>query len=89
MKNLALFSKDKSKKLKCHLLQFLFGTSRVKGRFLEFLVYYSFVDFFLYCRMAVCGNKEINNVSLKLSCLKYKINCFARDSNSASHTTCS
>ena len=31
MKNQALFSsKDKSKKLKCHLLQFLFGTLRVK-----------------------------------------------------------
>ena len=31
MKNLALFSmKDKSKKLKCRLLQFLFGTLRVK-----------------------------------------------------------
>ena len=30
MKNQALFSlKDKSKKLKCHLLQFLFGTLRV------------------------------------------------------------
>ena len=31
MKNQALFSsKDKSKKLKCHLLQFLFGLLRVK-----------------------------------------------------------
>ena len=31
MKNQALFSlKDKSKKLKCRLLQFLFGASRVK-----------------------------------------------------------
>ena len=31
MKNQALFSlKDKSKKLKCRLLQFLFGTFRVK-----------------------------------------------------------
>ena len=31
MKNQALFSlKDKSKKLTCHLLQFLFGTLRVK-----------------------------------------------------------
>ena len=31
MKNQALFSlKDKSQKLKCHLLQFLFGTLRVK-----------------------------------------------------------
>ena len=31
MKNRALFSsKDKSKKLKCHLLQYLFGALRVK-----------------------------------------------------------
>ena len=31
MKNQALFSsKDKSEKLKCHLLQFLFGAVRVK-----------------------------------------------------------
>ena len=31
MKNQALFSsKDKSEKLKCHLLQFLFGAFRVK-----------------------------------------------------------
>ena len=31
MKNQALLSlKDKSKKLKCHLLQFLFGALRVK-----------------------------------------------------------
>ena len=31
MKHQALFSSiDKSKKLKCHLLQFLFGTLRVK-----------------------------------------------------------
>ena len=31
MKNQALFSsKDKSKKLKCRLLQFLFGTLKVK-----------------------------------------------------------
>ena len=34
MKNQALFSlKDKSKKLKCCLLQFLFGTLRVKTYF--------------------------------------------------------
>ena len=33
MKNQALFSsKDKSKKLKCHLLQFLCGALRVKER---------------------------------------------------------
>ena len=34
MKNQALFSsKDKSKKLKCCLLQFLFGTLRVEGSY--------------------------------------------------------
>ena len=34
MKNQALFSlKDRSKKLKCHLLQFLFGALRVKKMF--------------------------------------------------------
>ena len=33
MKNQALFSsKDRSKKLKCHLLQFLYGTLRVKKK---------------------------------------------------------
>ena len=33
MKNQALFSlKDKSKKLQCHLLQFLFGPLRVKSK---------------------------------------------------------
>ena len=33
MKNQALFfSKDKTKKLKCRLLQFLFGALRVKSR---------------------------------------------------------
>ena len=31
MKNQALFSKDKSKKLKCCLLPFLFGALRVKN----------------------------------------------------------
>ena len=36
MKNQALFSlKDKSKKLKCRLLQFLFGPLRVKTAFAE------------------------------------------------------
>ena len=38
MKNEALFSlKDKSKKLKCHLLQFLFGALRVDIRSLIIL----------------------------------------------------
>ena len=38
MKNQALFSwKDKSKKLKCRLLQFLFGALRVKNDFFNLL----------------------------------------------------
>ena len=37
MKNQVLFSsKDKTKKLKCRLLQFLFGTLRVKPPFSNF-----------------------------------------------------
>ena len=37
MKNQALFSsKDKSKKLKCRLLQFLFGALRVNGSFSDY-----------------------------------------------------
>ena len=36
MKNQALFSsKDKSKKLKCRLLQFLFGALRVKACYVQ------------------------------------------------------
>ena len=38
MKNQTIFSsKDKSKKLKCRLLQFLFSALRVNGRLLQFL----------------------------------------------------
>ena len=41
MKNQALFSsKDKSKKLKCRLLQFLFGALRVKDKFYVQINYY-------------------------------------------------
>ena len=44
MKNQVLFSlKDKSKKLKCCLLQFLFGTLRVKKRALHTLLLITFV----------------------------------------------
>ena len=49
MKNQALFSsKDKSKKLKCRLLQFLFGAFRVN--FLTAFFVYSFTggDLFIY-----------------------------------------
>ena len=39
MKNQALFSsKDKSKKLKCRLLQFLFGALRVKNMCISILI---------------------------------------------------
>ena len=39
MKNQAVFSsKDTSKKLKCHLLQFLFGTLRVKNKYGTMLI---------------------------------------------------
>ena len=38
MKNRALFSwKDKSKKLKCRLLQFLFGALRVKANWVSYI----------------------------------------------------
>ena len=41
MKDQALFSlKDKSKKLKCHLLQFLFGALRVKYMHIDFSIIY-------------------------------------------------
>ena len=47
MKNQALFSsKDTGKKLKCLLLQFLFGASRVKSRDLLFL--WCMLDLYLY-----------------------------------------
>ena len=47
MKNQVLFSsKDKSKKLKCCLLRFLFGALWVKGRFLKFRRYHNFAIFF-------------------------------------------
>ena len=48
MKNQALFSsKDKSKKLKCCLLQFLFGTLRVNWKTLPFLAKKNFVKSFV------------------------------------------
>ena len=41
MKNQALFSsKDKSKKLKCRLLQFLFGAFRVKKNLVSLSSYF-------------------------------------------------
>ena len=46
MKNQALFSsKDKSKKLKCRLLQFLFGALKVKG---EVSAHFSSLLYILY-----------------------------------------
>ena len=48
MKKQALFSlKDESKKLKCRLLQFLFGALRVKGKTLPYRVYPSWKNFVL------------------------------------------
>ena len=45
MKNQALFSlKDKSKKLKCRLLQFLFGTLRVKYCHADLVVFASILS---------------------------------------------
>ena len=47
MKNQALFSsKDKSEKLKCRLLQVLFGALRVKGNYFRCPNYFNF--FLLY-----------------------------------------
>ena len=48
MKNQALFSsEDKSKKLKCRLLQVLFGASRVKfqNKFTDMLHYFVIKDY--------------------------------------------
>ena len=48
MKNQALFSsKDKSKKLKCRLLQFLFGALRVKHHFCLLLAKSKCISIFL------------------------------------------
>ena len=48
LKNQALFSsKDKSKTLKCHLLQFLFGVLRVKQIYIvevQWLVYHGYFE---------------------------------------------
>ena len=58
MKNQVLFSsKDKSKKLKCCLLRFLFGALWVKGRFLKFRRYHNFAIFFLNCRKPLFTKK--------------------------------
>ena len=46
MKNQALFSsKDKSKKLKCRLLQFLYCALRVKDNYCTFLAVLKYFDF--------------------------------------------
>ena len=55
MKNQAVFSsKDKSKKLKCHLLQFLFGTLRF-----NFFIHTCFVD--IYTELQIRGGTEDNS----------------------------
>ena len=52
MKNQALFSsKDKSKKLKCHLLQFLSGTLKVGSLCFECNII--LLIYFLKCRKAL------------------------------------
>ena len=63
MKNQALFSsKDKSKKLKCRLLQFWFGTLRVKGN-CEFLCKGDFC-------FPVMASEQVHNSCVKHRCGK-------------------
>ena len=71
MKSQALFSsKDKSKKLKCCLLQFLFGTFRVNIMFPSFHVYCYFllslysVELPLLCKKTLrCGKTTSVSIS--------------------------
>ena len=59
MKNQALFpSKDKSKKLKCRLLQFLFGALRVSVVISIFL-FYSQVEELLSCFHGIFGRCSV------------------------------
>ena len=56
MKNQALFSsKGKSKKLKCRLLQFLFGALKVGSWSFEFIII--LLIYFLNCRKAIFKRK--------------------------------
>ena len=60
MKNQALFSlKDKSKKLKCRLLHFLFGTLRVKTYLTHLLT--------ILCLLEILGQIQ----KYKVLCLNY------------------
>ena len=61
MKNQALFSsKDKSKKLKCRLLQFLFGALRV--RLMALLLMVKFLDIFLADYRWLCDRISSNKL---------------------------
>ena len=58
MKNQALFSwKDKSKKLKCHLLQFSFGPLRVKNQFYMADIFY--MNHIFKCHTTIFQNDSI------------------------------
>ena len=85
MNNQALFSsKDKSKKLKCRLLQFLFGALRIKfdaklrpqqcqsdnNNFLSF-VYTGNIFFSNDCLKWMCLHITPNDRWLQISCLEY------------------
>ena len=62
MKNQALFSsKDKSKKLKCCLLQFLFGALRVKEKKLYNMYLYTitFCNKLIYCKNSRYWDRSI------------------------------
>ena len=72
MKNQALFSsKDKSKKLKCRLLQFSFGPLRVKLHNIKFCIDISYkIITAAFVMVHVCNDKIqlrcINPISLRL-----------------------
>ena len=59
MKNQTLFSlKDKSKKLKCGLLQFLFGALRVKLFYSEKICNFFFLSNFMKQEVRSCKYKQ-------------------------------
>ena len=58
MKNQALFSsKDKSKKLKCCLLQFLFGTLKVKSKNISYFPLHFNNCYLCYLKLLVFQSK--------------------------------
>ena len=63
MKHQALFSsKDKSKKLKCHLLQFLFGALRVK-RCKDNILSLTFRDNSAICIISFMNQKPVITIT--------------------------